>query len=286
MNDDAIEAAEQASADAFDAELSAALSRPARHRAPPIGPLAHYRRDDALEALDALRGRMLADGPTDRTLKGLCDRAVAVVPGADFAGVTLTRAGHRNPMTVACSDALVLDIDSDQFRAGEGPCLDAARKRRIVCVGTDDIDSHWPRFATNAVDVGVRSYLSAPLEVDAEHAGSLNLYSFDGDGFTDIDEVLVTLFVTLAEATVRSSRRTAEALSQIDGLQHRMLVQATIEQATGILMAVHAMSVDTAFTALTEQSLHENTHVGALAARIVDAAVHGPRNERPAPTTL
>lgn len=117
-------------------------------------------------------------------------------------------------------------------------------------------------------------------KADSGHAGSLNLYSFVGDGFSDIDEVMVTMFVTSAEATVWNSRRAAEALSEVDDLRHPMITRATIERAKGVLMAARAISSDAAFSALTEQSQRENTRLAVVASRIVGTAMHGRRDER------
>jgi len=280
MNQDS-SAAEQAAADDFDSEVSAAMSLPARHTRPPNNVPSDRHVGDVFDSLETFRAMLLARNPVERVLQGLCEQVVAVIPGADFAGVTLLQHEQRTPKTVACSDSRVLDIDSDQFSADEGPCLDAVRcNRRIMCVGMDDITLRWPRFARSAVDIGVRSYLCAPLEVDSAQAGSLNLYSHDEHGFEVIDEVIVTLFVTSVEAAVWSSRRTAEALAEIDGLRKAMITRGTIEQAKGILMAVRAVPPEAAFEALVEQSQLENVPLSLLAGRIVETVVHGPREER------
>ncbi|MBY3989553.1 GAF and ANTAR domain-containing protein [Rhodococcus fascians] len=195
-------------------------------------------------------------------------------------GVTLLHKRSKGPTTVACTDSRVVAIDSDQYRTDEGPGLEAARTDKIVCVRVDDVRSRWPEFASKAADVGVRSYLSAPLAVDSEHAGSLNLYGFGEHGFNDIDEVLVMMFVTAAQTAVHNSRLLSEALAEVEGLRTAMLTRSTIDQAKGILMAVRAISADAAFAALSEQSQRENTRVYDLAARMIETGVDGDRNVR------
>lgn len=54
----------------------------------------------------------------------------------------------------------------------------------------------WPDFAGQAASAGVASFLSAPLAIDAEHTGSLNLYGFH----VHADAVLLELFATAVEA--------------------------------------------------------------------------------------
>ncbi|MDI9894153.1 GAF and ANTAR domain-containing protein [Rhodococcus sp. IEGM 1381] len=250
----------------FDKEILSALPEPTRPAA-----AASYFAEDTFDALDVFRGLLLEHSRFETLLQGLCDQVVAAVPGADMAGVTLLHHNSENPATAACSDARVVDIDADQYNADEGPCLEASRTNRIVCVRVDEVAARWPTFASRVADIGVKSYLSAPLAVDSGHAGSLNIYSFDGSGFNDIDEVLVKMFVTSVEAAVWNSRHATEARNEVAGLRLAMKTRATIEQAKGILAVVRGFSPDAAFAALVEQSQRENTRVAVLAQRIVTA---------------
>lgn len=262
-------------ADDFDEEIVAALS------AQPRSPVSErYFADDTFDALDVFRGLLLEHSRFEILLQGMCDQVVAAIPGADMAGVTLLQYDSENPATAACSDARVVDIDADQYAADEGPCLEAARTNRIVCVRVEEVAARWPRFASAVAGIGVNSYLSAPLAVDSGHAGSLNIYSFDIDGFSDIDEVLVKMFVTAVEVAVWNSRHTEEAKNETAGLREAMRTRATIEQAKGILMAVRGLSPDAAFAALSEQSQRENVRVAVLAARVVASAMTYVRDNR------
>ena len=119
----------------------------------------------------------------------------------------------------------------------------------------------------------MKSYLSAPLAVDSGHAGSLNLYGFDCQGFSDVDEVLVKMFVTSVEAAVWNSRHAAEARTEAAGLREAIKTRGTIEQAKGILIALRGISPEAAFAVLAEQSQRENVRVAVLAARVVNSAV-------------
>ncbi|MDJ0362766.1 GAF and ANTAR domain-containing protein [Rhodococcus sp. H29-C3] len=271
-------ALEAAAALDFDDEILAALSTPARP-APSAGASSYYA-EDTFEALDIFRETLLNHSRFETLLQSLCEQVVAAIPGADMAGVTLLHHDSANPVTAACSDSRVVDVDTDQYTAAEGPCLEAARTGRIVCVRVGEVAVRWPTFASAVADIGVRSYLSAPLAVDSEHAGSLNIYSFDGHGFSDIDKVLVKMLVTSVEVAVWNSRHAIEAQEETAGLRQAMKTRGTIEQAKGIVMAVRGISPDAAFAALSEQSQRENTKLAVLAARIVDSAAANPRQER------
>ncbi|KQU38530.1 hypothetical protein ASG69_15325 [Rhodococcus sp. Leaf225] len=231
---------------------------------------------ETFDALDAFRGLLLSHSRFEIILQGLCEQAVAAIPGADMAGVTLLHHDAANPETAARSDSRVSDIDADQYRVNEGPCLEAARTGRIVCVHVEDAAARWPLFAAAASEAGVRSFLSAPLDVDSEHAGSLNIYSFGDHGFSDIDEVLVTVLVTAVEVAVWESRHTADAREESGNLRRAMETRACIEQAKGIVMAVRGITADAAFAALVEQSQRENVRVSVLAERTVTSVVAVP----------
>jgi hypothetical protein len=65
---------------------------------------------------------------------------------------------------VASSDERVWAIDSDQYAAGDGPCLEAARSGQLVRVSREQAQKRWPEFARSARAAGVASYqpISAP----------------------------------------------------------------------------------------------------------------------------
>ncbi|MBT2274160.1 GAF domain-containing protein [Rhodococcus qingshengii] len=162
-----------------------------------------YSSDEISSALDRFGARTPMELPV--LLQSVCAQIVATIPSADMAGVTILSAHTRKPETVACTDERALDVDIDQYRANQGPCLEAARTRQVVRVRIDDAAQRWPTFAQNIAGMGVASYLSAPLVTDDDHVGALNLYSDSDHGFTEIDEVLLQVFV--AESKARSGMR-------------------------------------------------------------------------------
>jgi GAF domain-containing protein len=223
--------------------------------------------------LDAFRDLLRSTVRVETLLQSVVEQVVAVVPGADMAGVTLPgdRAGETE--TAACTDARVYTIDSDQFRIHEGPSLDAARTRSMVRARETDIEARWPKFAAESADIGVRSYLSAPISVDTARTGSLNVYSWTDHGFSDTDELLVGVFAAAVESTVWNSRLAQAAQSELDGLREAMRSRAVIEQAKGIVMAIRGVGPDDAFDVLSLQSQNENVKLAEIARRIVESVL-------------
>ena len=99
--------------------------------------------------------------------------AVAVVPGADTASVTV-RSPHKL-RTLRAHDDQALSLDDAQYRTNLGPCVEAVRDNKQMC--TEDY-SPWPSFGRRATAVGVKSVLSTPVLVSESVRACLNLYSF------------------------------------------------------------------------------------------------------------
>lgn len=219
--------------------------------------------------LETFRELLRSHARVEILLQSVCNQVVATVPGADMAGVTLPDEREGDTATAACTDSRVFTVDADQFRSNEGPSLEAARTGRMVRARLSDIAVRWPAFAADAADVGVRSYLSAPISVDTAQIGSLNVYSWTDHGFTDTDEILVKVFAAAVESAIWNSRRAQEAQEELDGLREAMRTRASIEQAKGIVMAVRGVDADAAFEVLSLQSQNENVKLSMIAQRIV-----------------
>ncbi|MDI6626560.1 MAG: GAF and ANTAR domain-containing protein [Rhodococcus sp. (in: high G+C Gram-positive bacteria)] len=221
------------------------------------------------DSLDHFRELLRSQCEVDVILQRVCEQVTETIPGADMAGVTLLRDGENHPETAALTDVRVFDVDLDQYRANEGPCLEAARTRSMVRVRVREVATRWPDFAAKVAGLGVESYLSAPLSIDDRHLGALNIYGLGDHGFDDVDELVVRVFVTAVEAAVWNSRRSEVAQTEVDGLQEAMKTRAYIEQAKGIIMAARGISAEDAFAVLSEQSQNTNVKVTDVARRLI-----------------
>jgi GAF domain-containing protein len=233
--------------------------------------MARRQLDEVTGALEALTAALDDDGAVDPALQLVCEHVVKVVPGADMASVTLIRDG--TPETAACSDGYAVDIDIDQYRAGEGPCLEAAATGEVVRVDVETARERWPVFTRNAVEAGAASYLSAPLVIDAQHVGSLNLYGMHSHGYHELDGALLEVYLTAVEMALRATARYQTARQQAANLTTALVSRATIDQAKGIIMGARGITAAQAFQVLVAQSQRENVKLHTLAERLVDAVV-------------
>ncbi|MDV8056439.1 GAF and ANTAR domain-containing protein [Rhodococcus sp. IEGM 1343] len=220
----------------------------------------------ALEKLTAMLG---AGVPLAQFLQSVCTEVAATIADADMVGITMLSDGGAHPETAASTDARVNDIDADQYRADQGPCLEAARTRRTVRVRVSDVAVRWPQFAANVADIAVQSYLSAPIRIDDHHFGAINIYSYNTHGFSGTDEALVQLFVTAVQSAISISRRAETAEHDRDGLTTAMKTRAGIEQAKGIIMTLRGITAEEAFDILSAQSQSRNIKLADIAAALV-----------------
>ena len=153
--------------------------------------------------------------------------AAVNVPGAEHAGITIVRSKTlRSPDTTG---DLVERVDAVQYETGQGPCVQAGRKR--VTIRSDDlrVDPRWPRFSSRAVELGIVSMISVQLFVATDSYGALNLYSSGPDTFNTESERAAMLFASHAALAMKAAD--TEVQLRV-ALGHRDV----IGQAKGILM--------------------------------------------------
>ncbi|MEV4148646.1 GAF and ANTAR domain-containing protein [Amycolatopsis sp. NPDC049691] len=224
--------------------------------------------DELTAAMADLATALETEPSETEILEAVCAEAVRAVPGADMASITAIRDGE--PETAASTDDRAVDIDRVQYAAGEGPCLRAAETGEIVRLPLATAGAVWPEFTAYARGVGVGSYLAAPLRVDEALGGALNLFGFGDHGFAETDSRLLALYTTIVSFGLRSTRRYRTARRRVAELETAMTSRAVIEQAKGILMAVHRVTADDAMKRLIAESQHTNVKLRDVAARFVE----------------
>ena len=198
-------------------------------------------------------------------------------PHTQWAGITVQFDG--TPVTVADTDPRVLAVDQAQYDNGDGPCLHAMRTGAITTMDITEVTDTWPALGVAVADLGVGAFLAAPLFGAGEppsHAGSLNLYSADTTGFTHTEHDLIDVLSGLLSRALTEHTVIRAAQLHATQLRQAMESRAVIEQAKGILMAVHQIDADTAFTRLKTQSQNSNTPLRTVAADFVTAHTSHP----------
>jgi transcriptional regulator with GAF, ATPase, and Fis domain len=226
------------------------------------------RLDATVEAIHRLREISASEEPLGDVLGRVAATAAHAIPDADAATVTVLTGGK--PQTLAWTDKRLVRIEEQQYAADRGPGLDAARSHRPVRAVVGDRREEWPEFASAAERAGIHAYLSAPLLVDGpdgteELVGSLNVYSLSAEAFDPFDEGLLRLYTAVAAWAIHNSRLWQQSREKIVQLETALTSRADIDQAMGIVMALHGCTADEAFARLAEQSQRSNTPVRTLA---------------------
>ena len=201
--------------------------------------------------------------------------AVQAIPPADGAGLTMTE--HERSDIVVASAPFVKDIDTIQYRLGEGPCVSAVRERTTMRSGSLGGDPRWPRFGPRVGRLGVHSVLSLPLVTPDGVLGALNVYAHAKDAFDDDAVELGELFAGPAAIAVQNAQLLAKAKRVAASLQSALSKRALIDQAVGILMSRAGCTADEAFDRLRQLSQTRNTKLSVLAQSLVDEAVRRAR---------
>jgi GAF domain-containing protein len=189
------------------------------------------------------------------------------VPGAFEVSITMR---DRDPVTVASTAAFAVAVDECQYEAGYGPCLDALRLGTTVTVEDQAIEVRWPQYSPRAVEAGVGSSVSVPLQVADEHVAALNIYGDVPHAFTAQAVLVAEELAVYAGAVLNNADMYYTAASLAEQMTEAMGSRAVIEQAKGVLMAGRRCNADAAFDILVKLSQRSHQKLRVVAQSIID----------------
>ncbi|GAB3307827.1 GAF and ANTAR domain-containing protein [Geodermatophilus aquaeductus] len=192
-----------------------------------------------------------------QVLDGVVHLAVALVPGADAATITMV-GKDRHCYSAAATSTWASDFDVLQDETGQGPCLDAIWQQQTVRV--DDLagDPRWPVLGPRAAERGVRSMLCIQLFVHRDTLGALDLLAHSTSAFTDESEHVGLLLASHAAIAAADAQ-------QLENVTSALVNRDIIGQAKGILMERLRITSDQAFAVLAKVSQDTNRKLSAVA---------------------
>jgi len=206
------------------------------------------------------------DQGVERTLELLCARVDEVLP-VNGSGVMLADRGG-NLRVVAASDDQLGEIERLQIELGEGPCLHAYETGGQVLVRDLAEDDQFQRFDPRALDAGLRSVFSFPMQIGEIRVGALNLYTRDRQPFDDEDAVIGQALADLATAFVLNLRTSEQASLLNTQLQVALDSRVVIEQAKGRLSEQLGVDIDEAFERLRRHARNHGEKLRDVAQRV------------------
>ena len=222
------------------------------------------------EAMRALT-RRAGDDPRLAPLEVLVHTAVAQVPGAASASITVRR-GDRFRTAASTSDTAAR-ADLLQYDLGSGPAMEVIGLADHLYSSNDvTVDPRWPLWGLRAhEEAGVTSALAVRLKVsdDPEAVAGLNVYSEIQDAFDDSSVSTALVLATHGSMFVIAVLASGRAKNLMRVLESNREVGV----AMGILMQRHRLTREQALDMLRTASQDANRKLADVATEVADTGI-------------
>ncbi|CAN3128674.1 GAF and ANTAR domain-containing protein [Mycobacterium sp. smrl_JER01] len=205
------------------------------------------------------------DTDSDTVIAELAELAAAEIPGAQYAGITLTR-NAKHIETPAATHHWPVLLDKIQQRYLEGPCLTAAWDEKTVHVRDLETEDRFPNYQRDALaETPIRSIMAFQLFIAGETLGALNVYSETADTFDGEARTLGLIFAAHSSVAFNSARRE-------DQFRKALSSRDVIGQAKGMIMERYGVDAVQAFELLRKLSQDSNVPLIKVATDLVSDA--------------
>jgi GAF domain-containing protein len=205
------------------------------------------------------------DTDSDTVIAELAEHAAVEIPGAQYAGVTVTR-NAKHIDTPAATHKWPILLDEIQQRHREGPCLTAAWEEKTVHVADLQTDDRFPLYRRDALEqTPIRSVMAFQMFIAGETMGALNVYAEQPNAFGQASRDMGLIFAAHSSVAWNAARRDEQfkrALSSRD----------TIGQAKGMIMERYGVDAVQAFEVLRKLSQDSNVPLVQVAADLITKA--------------
>jgi transcriptional regulator with GAF, ATPase, and Fis domain len=213
------------------------------------------------ELVQALHGRTDADSET--VIAELAEHAAVEIPGAQYAGITITRNG-KHIDTPAATHVYPMLLDKIQQRHAEGPCLTAAWEEKTIHVPDLETEERFPLYRQDALaETPIRSIMAFQLFIAGETMGALNVYAETPNVFDNESRNVGLVFAAHSSVAWNSARRE-------DQFKQALASRDTIGQAKGMIMERYGVNAVQAFELLRKLSQDSNVPLIKVAAELVE----------------
>jgi GAF domain-containing protein len=205
------------------------------------------------------------DTDSDTVIAELAEHAAAEIPGAQYAGVTVTR-NAKHIDTPAATHKWPIMLDEIQQRHREGPCLTAAWEEKTVHVADLEIDDRFPLYRRDALEqTPIRSVLAFQMFIAGETMGALNVYAEQPNVFGKASRELGLIFAAHSSVAWNAARRDEQ-------FKRALASRDTIGQAKGMIMERYGVDAVQAFEVLRKLSQDSNVPLVQVATELITKA--------------
>jgi GAF domain-containing protein len=205
------------------------------------------------------------DTDSDTVIAELAEHAAVEIPGAQYAGVTVTR-NAKHIDTPAATHKWPILLDEIQQRHREGPCLTAAWEEKTIHVADLEADDRFPRYRRDALEqTPIRSVMAFQMFIAGETMGALNVYAEQPHAFDQASRDIGMIFAAHSSVAWNSARRDEQ-------FKRALASRDTIGQAKGMIMERYGVDAVQAFDVLRKLSQDSNVPLVQVAAELVTKA--------------
>ena len=205
------------------------------------------------------------DTDSDTVIAELAEHAAVEIPGAEYAGVTITR-NARHIDTPAATHKWPILLDEIQQRHREGPCLTSAWEEKTIHVADLEADDRFPLYRQDALEqTPVRSVMAFQMFIAGETMGALNVYADEPHAFGQQSRDIGLIFAAHSSVAWNSARRDEQ-------FKRALASRDTIGQAKGMIMERYGVDAVQAFEVLRKLSQDSNVPLVQVATQLVTKA--------------
>ena len=214
------------------------------------------------ELVQQLYGR--PDTDSDTVIAELAEHAAVEIPGAQCAGVTVTRSKHID--TPAATHKWPILLDEIQQRHREGPCLTATWEEKTIHVADLEADDRFPRYRRDALEqTPIRSIMAFQMFIAGETMGALNVYAVQPHAFGQGSKAIGLIFAAHSSVAWNAARRDEQ-------FKRALASRDSIGQAKGMIMERYGVDAVQAFDVLRKLSQDSNVPLVQVATELVAKA--------------
>ena len=202
------------------------------------------------------------DTDSDTVIAELAEHAAVEIPGAEYAGVTVTR-NAKQIDTPAATHKWPILLDEIQQRHREGPCLTAAWEEKTIHVADLEADDRFPLYRQDALErTPIRSVMAFQMFIAGETMGALNVYAEEPHAFGQESRGIGLIFAAHSSVAWISARRDEQ-------FKRALASRDTIGQAKGMIMERYGVDAVQAFEVLRKLSQDSNVPLVQVATELV-----------------
>ena len=205
------------------------------------------------------------DTDSDTVIAELAEHAAVEIPGAQYAGVTVTR-NAKHIDTPAATHKWPILLDEIQQLHREGPCLTAAWEEKTIHVADLEADDRFPLYRRDALEkTPIRSVMAFQMFIAGETMGALNVYAEEPRAFGQASRDIGLIFAAHSSVAWNSARRDEQ-------FKRALASRDTIGQAKGMIMERYGVDAVQAFEVLRKLSQDSNVPLVQVATELVTKA--------------